>query len=126
MKDIDRNVRRILEYIVKTPHFRKYHFTNSPDLQAHAAVAHKAAPEGMVLLKNNGVLPIKEVRDTLPRVALFGVSSYRFFAGGSGSGDVNKPYVVDLKEGLANAGFKLDAILSGVYEKYKDYGLQEL
>lgn len=126
MNDIDRNVRRILEYIVKTPHFRGYKFSNKPDLKAHAAIARKAAPEGMVLLKNDGVLPIRQVQDTLPHVALFGVSSYHFFAGGTGSGDVHKPYVVDLKEGLANAGFKMDQIITDVYEKYKDYGLLEL
>ncbi len=126
MNDIDRNVRRILEYIVKTPHFRGYQFSNKPDLKAHAAIARKAAPEGMVLLKNDGVLPIRQVQDTLPHVALFGVSSYHFFAGGTGSGDVHKPYVVDLKAGLTNAGFKMDQIITDVYEKYKDYGLLEL
>lgn len=126
MNDIDRNVRRILEYIVKTPHFRGYKFSNKPDLKAHAAIARKAAPEGMVLLKNDGVLPIRQVQDTLPHVALFGVSSYHFFAGGTGSGDVHKPYVVDLKAGLTNAGFMLDQIMTDVYEKYKDYGLLEL
>lgn len=126
MNDIDRNVRRILEYIVKTPHFRGYQFSNKPDLKAHAAIARKAAPEGMVLLKNNGVLPIRNANDTLPHVALFGVSSYHFFAGGTGSGDVHKPYVVDLKAGLTNAGFKMDQIITDVYEKYKDYGLLEL
>ena len=126
MSDINRNVHRILEYIVKTPHFRGYQFSNKPDLKAHAAIARKAAPEGMVLLKNNGVLPIRHASDTLPHVALFGVSSYRFFAGGTGSGDVHKPYVVDLMEGLANAGFKMDQTITDVYEKYKDYGLLEL
>lgn len=126
MNDIDRNVRRILEYIVKTPHFRRYKFSNKPDLKAHAAIARKAAPEGMILLKNDGVLPIRQVQDTLPHVALFGVSSYHFFAGGTGSGDVHKPYVVDLKAGLTNAGFKMDQIMTDVYEKYKDYGLLEL
>ena len=32
MEDIDRNVRRILEYVVKTPHFRGYPFSNKPDI----------------------------------------------------------------------------------------------
>ncbi|MBP5277987.1 MAG: glycoside hydrolase family 3 protein [Prevotella sp.] len=126
MNDINRNVRRMLQFIVKTPHFRNYHFSNKPDIKAHAAVARKAAPEGMVLLKNNGVLPFKQVADTLPHVALFGITSYKFYAGGTGSGDVNKPYVVDLKEGLSNAGFVMDKTLTNVYEKYKEYGLVEL
>lgn len=126
MNDINRNVKRILEYLVKTPHFRNYRFSNTPDIKAHAAVARKAAPEGMVLLKNEDALPFKQITDTLPHVALFGVTSYKFFAGGTGSGDVNKPYVVDLKQGLANAGFVMDKTLTNVYEKYKEYGLVEL
>ena len=124
MEDIDRNVRRILEYVVKTPHFKKYPFSNQPDIKAHAQLTREAAPEGMVLLKNEGVLPLKVEKGT--RAALFGITSYMFYAGGTGSGDVNKPYVVDLQEGLKNAGFSTDDTLTNVYTKYKMYGREEL
>lgn len=94
-KDLDLCVKRILEYIVKTPAFRGYEYSNKPDLEAHAAITRRSATEGMVLLKNDGdVLPIQNVKT----VSVFGVTSYDFIAGGSGSNqqsvkchDVMKP-----------------------------------
>ena len=98
-----------------SPTFKGYKYSNKPDLAAHAKVARETAPEGMVLLENNGALPFgKKVK----KVALFGVGSYDTNVGGSGSGDVNKKYKVSLDEGLANAGYKLLDDL-GVY--YRDY-----
>ena len=84
--DLDRNVRRMLEYIVRTPRFQGYKYSNQPDLKGHAQLVRKAAAEGLVLLENNGVLPLQDVRT----VALYGVGSYDFIAGGTGSGNVNK------------------------------------
>ena len=46
------NVRRILEYVFKTPTFAKYKYSNKPNLTENAAVTRNAATEGMVLLKN--------------------------------------------------------------------------
>lgn len=122
MEDVDRNVRRILEYIVKTPHFRGYKYSNKPDIKAHAALTRTAAPEGMVLLKNENALPLSV---NARKVALFGFSSYNLYAGGTGSGDVNKPYVIDLVTGLKNAGLQPDSILSDVFYKYTAYALDE-
>ena len=122
MEDIDRNVRRILEYVVKTPHFKGYKYSNKPDIQAHAKLTREAAPEGMVLLKNeNQTLPLESGKKT----ALFGITSYNLYAGGTGSGDVNKPYVIDLVKGLENAGFVINDTLRGVYQKYKEFALLE-
>ncbi|MDE6497439.1 MAG: beta-glucosidase, partial [Muribaculaceae bacterium] len=58
LEDVDTSVRRLLEYIVKTPTFNKYAATDAPDLKAHADITRRAANEGIVLLKNNGVLPL--------------------------------------------------------------------
>lgn len=116
--DLDRNVRRMLEYIVKTPHFKGYKFSNKPNLKAHAQMARTAATESMVLLKNEGnTLPLAAGK----KVALFGASSVDFIAGGTGSGNVNKAYVINLAEGLENGGFFLDANLKDFYAKYVDF-----
>ena len=115
--DLDRNVRNILNYIVKTPRFQGYKYSDAPDLKAHAAVARSAAAESMVLLRNEGALPLSGSE----KVAMYGISSIDFVAGGTGSGNVNKAYVVNMKEGLENAGFKLDKDLVDYYESYIKY-----
>ena len=117
--DVDRNVRRMLEYIVKTPSFHKYPASNDPDFKAHAAITRQSAAEGIVLLKNNGALPWKD--GAIKTVALFGENSYDFLSGGTGSGCVHPPYVVDMLQGLENAGVKSSATLTDIYRKYIEY-----
>jgi beta-glucosidase len=119
MEDVDRNVRRMLEYIVKTPSFNNYPYTNKPDFEAHAAITRQSAAEGIVLLKNNGALPWKDGK--IKTVALFGENSYDFLSGGTGSGCVHPPYVVDMLTGLKNAGIKSSETLTDIYRKYIDY-----
>ena len=123
IKDVDRNVRDMLEYIVKTPSFRHYKASNKPDLKAHAAITRQSSAEGMVLLKNdNNILPIKDLKT----VALFGVNSYDFLSGGLGSGAVNVPYVVDMVQGLKNIGVKTTTALTDIYEKYIPFAKAKL
>ena len=119
--DVDRNVRRLLEYIVKTPSFHNYPASNKPDLEAHAAVTRQSATEGIVLLKNNGTLPWNSGRKTISTVALFGVSSYDFLSGGTGSGCVHTPYVIDMVKGLSNVGISSSKTLTDIYRKYVDF-----
>ena len=121
IKYVDLNVRRMLEYIVKTPRFKGYKYSK-PDLKAHAAITRQSSTEGMVLLKNSGVLPMKNLKT----VALFGVSSYDFLSGGLGSGAVNVPYVVDMVQGLKNIGVQTTPLLTEIYQNYVKYAKAKL
>jgi beta-glucosidase len=115
VKVLDQNVKRILNIVSKSQAFKKYPYSNKPDLKAHAQVARMAATEGMVLLKNeNNALPLKNEK----RLALFGNSSYDLIVGGTGSGDVNEAYSVSIEKGLLDAGYTLDDSLRHLYLKY--------
>ena len=116
-EELDRNVRNMLTYIVRTPRFKGYEYTNKPDLKAHAEVARKAAGESIVLLRNENALPLAGSE----KVALYGISAIDFVAGGTGSGDVNKAYVVNMEEAMDKAGFTLDKTLSDYYKAYVAY-----
>lgn len=111
---VDRNVKRILNLIVKSPTFKGYKYSNKPDLKAHAEVTRQSATEGMVLLENKGALPFKDVK----KVAVFGNTAYTWIAGGTGSGDVNRAYTVNLLDGLKNAGYEANDDLKATYEKW--------
>lgn len=116
MADVDRNVGRMLELILKTPSFRQCVHSSTPDPGTHSAIARQAAAEGMILLKNEKqTLPLT---GNITHIAVFGNTSYRFIAGGTGSGDVNEAYTVSLEQGLQDAGYRLDAELKKQYEGY--------
>ena len=111
-EELDRNVRNMLQYIVKTPHFSNYKFSNMPDLTAHATVARKAAENAIVLLKNeDNTLPLKGNE----KVALYGISSVDFVGIGTGSGWVNTKHIANMQETLSEAGFALDENLAEYY-----------
>jgi len=112
---LDQNVARILQVLFESPVFSDYKYSDKPDLESHAQIARQAAAEGIVLLKNNDVLPFVP---TQIKAAAFGNGSYNFIAGGTGSGDVNEAYTVSLVEGLANAQVNFDKSLQTEYENY--------
>ena len=64
----------------------------------------RIAAEGMVLLENNGVLPLKADGRAL---AVFGSGVRRMVKGGTGSGDVNSRTVINVEQGLEDAGFTI-------------------
>ena len=65
-------------------------------------VAYEAACESIVLLQNDGALPIG-----LGKVALYGAGAMRTVKGGGGSGEVNERHSVTVYEGMKEAGFEI-------------------
>lgn len=65
-------------------------------------VAYRAALEGIVLLENDGTLPIAP-----GKVALYGAGGCMTIKGGTGSGEVNERHAVTIEEGLEMGGFKV-------------------
>ncbi|MCB0668801.1 MAG: glycoside hydrolase family 3 C-terminal domain-containing protein [Saprospiraceae bacterium] len=112
---INTSVRRIIRLILQSRKMQNYHYTNAPDLNLHAEVTRRSASEGMVLLKNESTLPIQ----TASNVALLGVTSYDFIAGGTGSGDVNEAYTVSLEEGLVHAGYQINPVARKLFEEHR-------
>ncbi len=114
-EDINTSVERILKMILNSRKMEPYPYSNNPDLEAHAKITRRSAGEGMVLLKNEGTLPLHRIDN----VALFGVTSYDFIAGGTGSGDVNEAYTVSLEEGLTGAGFMINEEAKRMFEEHR-------
>ena len=86
----------------------------TPEEQARIALGREVAQEGMVLLENTGALPLTEGA----KVALFGVGSYGFLHGGSGSGSTFADYVVKMPEALTNSGAQVDDFILNQYIDY--------
>ena len=124
MEVLDANVKRILEYVVKTHNFRGYAYTNTPDLKAHAQVVREVGADGIVLLKNGRSSSASEGGEKLlplkgKRVALFGCTSYDWISGGSGFGGTTVGhYTVSLVEGMRSAGYEVCKPLIGIYKKH--------
>lgn len=74
----------------------------SPRERENQRLAYEAACEGMVLLKNDGTLPLKT-----KKVALYGPGAAKTVKGGTGSGEVNERHTISVLEGLENRGFQV-------------------
>ncbi len=115
-KVLNENAERVLNLIFESPSFKKYKFSDKPDLKKDAEISRATAEEGMVLLKNNNnALPLNK---STHNISLFGVNGYELIAGGTGSGDVNKAYTVSLMQGLSNAGYTADGEVKNIYTNY--------
>jgi len=69
----------------------------------HSSKVRELAGECAVILRNDGTLPLMQTG----KVALFGNGARHTIKGGTGSGYVNSRYVVNIEEGLKNAGFEI-------------------
>ena len=76
----------------------------SPREQRNMFRARRIAAQGMVLLHNAGVLPLKAKGQKL---AVFGSGVRRTVKGGTGSGDVNSRSVYNVEQGLREVGFEI-------------------
>jgi len=115
LEAIDKAASNILNLVFKTRKMKSDLYDENPNLELHAKTTRNAAAEGMVLLKNtDSTLPLNKDME----IALLGVHSYNFIAGGTGSGDVNEAYTISLEEGLNNAGFNLNDIAKTLYREH--------
>ena len=73
---------------------------------ANRELARWAAEESIVLLKNDGALPLAS-----GKIALYGMGARRTVKGGLGSGSVEERYSVTIEEGLKNAGYEITSQL---------------
>ena len=69
----------------------------------HQNIVRKYAPESMVLLKNDNILPLNHPG----KIALYGNGARNTIKGGTGSGDVNVRHFVTVEEGLEQDGFEI-------------------
>lgn len=83
--------------------------------EGSAALARKIAGEGMVLLENNGALPIQKGA----MASVFGINQIQYYKVGTGSGSVDSEYSINLLTGLRNnKNIKVNEDLAAIYEKY--------
>ena len=103
---LDRSVKRVLEFVVKSHTFAGYEYPNKTDLEAHAQVDREIGAEGIVLLDNKQALPMTA---GIKKVALYGTTSYDMVPAGMGFGSTGIGYyTVSMVEGLRNAGYIVD------------------
>ena len=80
-----------------------------------AEVAEEIMEDGLVLLKNESLLPLNETK----KLNIFGWESINPAYGGAGSGGINDLYdIVSLNQGLENAGFSINQELVDFYNNY--------
>ncbi len=115
---IDERIRNILRILFKTPAFKGYKYSNKPNLEKHAKISYEAGCEGVVLLKNDDVLPIS--KDT--KFALFGTGQIETIRGGTGSGETHPMYTVNFLDGVLERGLSVDQELAKLYrEKIEEF-----
>jgi beta-glucosidase len=97
---LDDKVRRILRVMYATHMMGSTkRQPGSHNTKEHQATALKVAEEGIVLLKNDGILPLKKTAKT---VAVIGANATRENAGGGGSAQLRAKYEITPLQGIKN------------------------
>lgn len=102
--------------------YNKMDYNSSDEaLNAALAAAENVEAEGMVLMKNNGTLPLSKGAS----VTMLGRFAADPVFGGSGSGSVNVDTAVNAKQGLENAGFKVNQSVYDILHAYSSFTMVE-
>lgn len=122
-KLVDEKVRRIL-YAMHRIHKFGGRKPGAFSTKEHFAIARKVAEEGIVLLKNDNILPLKA--SGIKKIAVIGVNAARLQSEGGGSSQVRTRYEITLLEGLKNlVGNAVDISYSPGYAIVKKAGFDQ-
>ena len=114
MDGLDDKVRRNLREMFATHVFDSGRATGSLDTAAHQTVSRRVAEEGIVLLKNNGILPLDTSR--IKTIAIIGDNAVRLQCHAGGSSEIKPLYEVTPLQGLTKrAGDDVNIIFSRGY-----------
>ena len=85
------------------------------DWEQYLEASARAVSQGVVLLKNDGALPLKKDGEA----AVFGRIQLHYYKSGTGSGGmVNVSKVVGITDGLTEAGYKVNQKLLDIYTQW--------
>ena len=115
---VDDKVRRILKLMMRSTVLAEYG-KGSRNTEEHQKTALQVAQEGIILLKNDQILPIKSTEKKT--IAVIGHNAIRKFASRGGSSQVNALYEITALEGIQKiAGDQYKIVFSEGYEPYFD------
>lgn len=118
---VDDKVRRILRLMMRSTALTD-HGPGKRNVEEHQQTALEIAREGIVLLKNDGLLPLE--KSEITTLAVIGHNATRHFAERGGSSQVRSLYEVTPLEGIQNiAGDEVEIIYAEGYEPYYDESL---
>lgn len=120
-EEIDASVDRIIALLEKIEQNKKLRKVSYSKEQRHENAV-KIASEGIVLLKNDGILPLQKNKSvTLFDNWILGRASEKI--GGGGSALVSTDYTCDLQKDLVNEGFVVETLPLQHEDVYSDYSI---
>ncbi|HAC16496.1 MAG TPA: glycosyl hydrolase [Bacteroidetes bacterium] len=118
---VDDKVRRVLRLMARTTAMSN-HGPGKRNTAEHQEIALEVAREGIVLLKNDGLLPLDKTK--IKTLAVIGHNATRLFAQRGGSSQVKPLYEITPLEGIKNlVGDDVEVLYSEGYEPYYDESL---